>query len=227
MKPVSTPLKVVALLFLLIGPIAAFYLISSGDHQFIDLPYYGPREWDYKADGTADTIYHKVPGFSFINQFGDTVTEKDFEGNILIVDFFFSTCPTICPVMSNHMSNLQLQLKEEHFNRVKLLSHTVNPEYDIPDTLLKYGEEHEADFDRWTFVTGQKQEIYKQGVKGYLLPAQEDALAPGGFLHSEQFVLVDENRHIRGFYDGTDLAEMRRLMNDVKMLLKESNEKSS
>ncbi len=227
MKPVSTPLKVVALLFLLIGPVVAFYLISSGDHRFIELPHYGPKEWDYRTDGTVDTIYHKIPDFTFVNQFGDTVTEKDFEGDILIVDFFFSTCPTICPVMSNHMASLQLQLKEEHFSRVKLLSHTVNPDYDTPEILRKYGEDHEANFNRWTFLTGNKDEIYRQGVKGYLLPAQEDALAPGGFLHSEQFVLVDEERHIRGFYDGTDLAEMRRLIKDVKMLLKEYNEKSS
>lgn len=227
MKPVSTPLKVVALLFLLLGPVIAFYTISKGDHQFVELPYYGPREWNYNADGTADTIYHQVPDFAFVNQFGDTVTEEDFEGDILIVDFFFSTCPTICPVMSNHMSGLQLQLQENHFKNVKLLSHTVNPEFDTPKVLLDYGEKHEANFEKWTFVTGEKEAIYRQGVKGYLLPAQEDALAPGGFLHSEQFVLVDKERHIRGYYDGTDLAEMRRLVKDVKMLLKEYNEKRS
>ncbi len=227
MKPVSTPLKIAVLLFLLLGPVIAFYTISRGEHQFTKLPYYGPREWDYNSDGTADTIYHKVPDFAFINQFGDTVTQDDYQGDILIVDFFFSTCPTICPVMATNMAGLQFQLQENHFKNVKLLSHTVNPEFDTPSVLLQYGEKNEADFDKWTFVTGQKEDIYHQGVRGYLLPAQEDALAPGGFLHSEKFVLVDKERHIRGFFDGTDQVEMRRLMKDVKMLLKEYNEKES
>lgn len=227
MKPVSTPLKVVALLVLLFGPIGTFYLISTGDHSFKTLPYYGHKEWSYLPDGTADTVYHQVPDFTFVNQFGDTVTEKDYEGDMMVVDFFFSTCPTICPVMSNHMAALQFELDEEHFSNVKLLSHTVNPEHDTPEVLLEYGEDHDADFEKWTFLTGEKQAIYEQGVNGYMLPAQEDALAPGGFLHSEQFVLVDENRHIRGYYDGTELAEIRRLIKDIKMLIKESNEQSS
>lgn len=224
MKPVSTPLKVIALLFLLLGPVLVFYLISKGDHKFMELPYYGPKEPVYNSDGTVDTLYHEIPSFTFTNQFGETVTDADFEDQILIVDFFFSTCPTICPKMSNHMSGLQLQLKEAHFDDVHLLSHTVNPEFDTPEVLKEYGDKHEADFDRWTFVTGDKAAIYEQGVKGYMLPAQEDALAPGGFLHSEQFVLVDKDRHIRGYYDGTELAEMRRLMKDVKMLIKISKD---
>jgi protein SCO1/2 len=159
-----------------------------------------------------------------VNQFGDTVTEEDFAGNIVIADFFFSTCPTICPKMSTHMAGLQLELSDQHFENVRFLSYTVNPEGDTPEVLLRYAEKHEADFDRWTFLTGDKEQIYTLGVKGYLLPAQEDALAPGGFLHSEKFVLLDENRHIRGYYDGTLLEEMRRLEKDVKMLVKEMND---
>src|SRR6056297_2441077 len=115
MKPVSTPLKYIALVFLLLGPFIAFYLISKGDHQFVTLPYYGPKEIDYSEDGTVDTIYHKVPEFEFVNQFGETVTEADFEDNILIVDFFFTTCPTICPKMTKNMAGLQLELNDKHF----------------------------------------------------------------------------------------------------------------
>lgn len=220
MKPLTGPLKYIALILLLLGPVVVFFIISKGDHQFYELPYYGPKTPDYLEDGTVDTIYHSVPDFSFINQFGETVTQDDLEGKILIVDFFFVTCPTICPAMTENMASLQLQLKEDHFSDVHLLSHTVNPEHDTPAVLLEYGEKNGADFNRWTFLTGKKSEIYKQGVKGYMLPAQEDALAPGGFLHSEQFVLVDKNLHIRGYYDGTQMAEMRRLIKDVKMLIK-------
>lgn len=227
MKPVSTPIKVIALFLLLLGPPIVFFIVSKGDHKFQDLPYYGPKEVIYLDDGSTDTLYHQVPGFELVNQFGETVSQEQFEGDILIADFFFTTCPTICPKMSNHMSGLQLQLKDNHFKNVKLLSHTVDPVTDTPQVLLHYGEDHEANFDKWTFLTGDKQAIYQLGVKGYLLPAQEDALAPGGFLHSEQFVLVDAKRHIRGYYDGTDLAEMRRLVKDVKMLLKLSNEQEN
>jgi len=220
MKPVSRPVKYIALFTLLLGPVIAFYVVSRGQHEFMEPPYYGAHEVQYLDDGKTDTIYHRIPDFELINQFGETVTQDDFEGKILIVDFFFSTCPTICPVMTKNMMGLQLQLKEEHFSNVKLLSHTVNPDYDTPEVLLKYGEKHDADFNRWTFLTGEKAAIYELGVLGYMLPAQEDALAPGGFLHSEQFVLVDANRHIRGYYDGTQLAETRRLIKDVKMLIK-------
>jgi protein SCO1/2 len=220
MKPVSKPLKYLALVVLLLGPITAFYLISRGDHEFMELDYFGPREAVYLEDGSVDTLYHQVPDFDLINQFGEPVSFKAFEGQIVIADFFFSTCPTICPAMTSNMAGLQLQLNEEHFSNVKLLSFTVNPEYDTPDVLYKYGEKHDADFDRWTFVTGPKQQIYELGVNGFMLPAQEDALAPGGFLHSEMFVLLDPDRQIRGYYDGTKLLEVRRLMNDVKMLIK-------
>lgn len=220
MKPVSRPVKYLALFALLLGPVIAFYIVSRGEHEFYALPYYGPKEVQYLDGGKADTLYHSIPDFKLINQFGDTVTQADFEGKIRIVDFFFSTCPTICPVMTKNMAALQLELDEDHFRDVKMISHTVNPEFDTPEVLFKYGEQHDANFDLWTFLTGNKEEIYELGVLGYMLPAQEDALAPGGFLHSEQFVLVDAKGHIRGYYDGTKLAETRRMMKDVKMLIK-------
>ncbi|TVR39941.1 MAG: SCO family protein [Cryomorphaceae bacterium] len=224
MKPVSKPVKFLGLFVLLLGPIIAFYLISRGDHRFIDLDYFGPREAIVQSDGSVDTLYHSIPSFRLVNQFGDTVTEAIMDGKIVVADFFFSTCPTICPAMTKNMSELQLQLDEPHFHMVKLLSHTVNPVYDTPPVLLAYGEKHEADFDRWTFLTGDKEQIYRLGVEGYMLPAQEDALAPGGFLHSEMFVLIDTKGHIRGYYDGTKMIEMRRLINDIKILIKQLKE---
>lgn len=220
MKPVSRPVKYLALFILLLGPVIAFFIVSRGQHEFYSLPIYGPKEVQYLDDGKADTLYHTIPDFKLVNQFGDTLTNADFEGKIRIVDFFFSTCPTICPVMTKNMAALQLELDEDHFRDVKMVSHTVNPEFDTPEVLFKYGEKHDADFDLWTFLTGNKEDIYRLGVLGYMLPAQEDALAPGGFLHSEQFVLVDPKGRIRGYYDGTKIAETRRMMKDVKMLIK-------
>jgi protein SCO1/2 len=225
MKPVSTFVKYLGLITLLLGPVLFLVFFAKGQHKFKTLPYFGPKELNYLPNGTADTIYHILPAFEFTNQFGEQFRSETLDGKILIADFFFSTCPTICPNMTNNMASLQLKLKDRHFRDVHMLSFTVNPEEDTPKVLLNYAEKHEANLDRWTFLTGNKDQIYELGVKGFLLPAQEDALAPGGFLHSEYFVLVDANRHLRGFYDGTDVNEMTRLLNDVRMLIKVSKDK--
>jgi protein SCO1 len=226
MKPASTFLKFLGLGTLLLGPVFFLFFFAKGQHKFKDLPYLGPKEVNYNADGTADTVYHVIPDFKFTNQNGELTDSESLAGKILIVDYFFSTCPTICIKMTKNMASLQLKLKDEHFQNVHLLSFTVNPEFDTPEVLLKYAEKNEADLNRWTFLTGQKEQLYELGVNGYRLPAQEDALAPGGFLHSEYFVLVDQTKHIRGYYDGTDVNEMTRLLNDVKMLIKISKDKN-
>jgi protein SCO1 len=227
MKPASTFVKYLGLITLLVGPVLFMVFFAKGDHKFIDLPYYGPKEPIFNEDGSVDTLFHKIHAFELTNQFGNTVSEKDFEGKILVIDFFFSTCPTICPKMTQNMASLQLKMNDKHFEKVHLLSYTVNPEYDTPEVLLKYAEKHEADPKKWTFLTGDQEHIYDLGVNSYLLPAQEDALAPGGFLHSEYIVLVDPNENLRGFYDGTDVNEMTRLLNDVKMLIKLFKEKDN
>lgn len=223
MKPVTERKKFLILLLLLIGPGLILIYLSKGDNAFKILPYYGEKY----AESPRDTVYHTVPDFSFIDQFGNTVTMDDFEGKILVVDFFFTTCPTICPIMTKQMTRLQWMLEDPAYNDVHLLSHTVNPENDTPEVLREYGESQGADFERWTFLTGQKDKIYEQGFEGYLLSTQEDAGAPGGFLHSSYFVLVDKNRHIRGFYDGTSTKEVDDLFTDIKMLKKESILKES
>lgn len=202
----------------------ALLFLSKGHHHFAYLPHIGQKDVHYeKVNGksVADTIYHTVSDFKLVNQDGDTVTMADFKGKILVVDFFFTRCGSICPIMSSEMENLQWQLNDPAYNDVHFLSHTVDPEHDTPAVLKKYGEEHHADFKRWTFLTGPKKEIYEMGVKQYLVPAQEDALAPGGFLHSNKFILVDKDRHIRGMYNGTDPDDIRNLVADIKMLKKE------
>jgi protein SCO1/2 len=215
--------KYLLLFALLLGPGLILIFLSKADHAFVILPYYGPKEPIYAAAGSdvPDTIYHTVPEFSFTNQFGETTTMEDFEGDIMVVDFFFTTCPTICPIMTKQMSRLQWMLEDAAYDDVAFLSHTVNPKNDTPEVLLAYGEEAEADFDKWTFVTGDQEKIFKQGFEGYLLSTQEDSAAAGGFLHSSLFVLLDRDRHIRGFYDGTSSKEVDDLVTDIKMLKKE------
>jgi len=220
--------KYLLLFALLLGPGLVLIFLSKADHSFKTLPYYGPKEPVYSAGSdTPDTMYHTVPDFSFTNQFGEETTMADFEGDILVADFFFTTCPTICPIMTKQMARLQWMLEDPAYDDVSFISHTVNPEHDTPEVLLAYGEEEGADFEKWTFVTGDQEEIFEQGFEGYLLSTQEDSGAPGGFLHSSMFVLLDRDRHIRGFYDGTSSKEVDDLITDIKMLKKEETLKES
>jgi protein SCO1/2 len=123
--------------------------------------------------------------------------------------------------MTKQLTRLQWQMEDPAFDQVQILSHTVDPQHDTPEVLKEYAEKNGARLDNWSFLTGKKEAIYEQGMKGYLLSTQEDEAAPGGFLHSGNFVLLDKDRHIRGFYDGTSTKEVDDLMDDILMLLKE------
>lgn len=222
MEPAKKRRKIFILLLLLIGPGLVLIFLSKADHKFLLLPYLGEDQIVVDAQtGRTDTLHHTVPDFTFINQDSIPVSFADFEGKIMVVDFFFTTCPTICPIMTKQMTRLQWMLEDSAYDNVHFLSHTVNPKNDTPAVLKEYGTAQGANFDKWTFVTGNQEEIFDQGFNGYLLSTQEDAGAPGGFLHSSMFVLVDKDRHIRGMYDGTSTKEVDDLVVDIKMLMKE------
>lgn len=217
MKPAGKPLKYLGLAVILLLPVFFFFLLNRGNHYFTVLPHYGIKI----PMGNGDTTFHEIPYWQFQNQEGEWMDQKNYDGKIYVANFIFTTCPTICPKMTTQMSLMQYKLDDPAFDEVKFVSYTVNPETDTPEVLKAYGLKNEANFDRWSFFTGEKQLIYELGVKGYLVSAQEDVLAPGGFLHSEKFILIDWNRNIRGFYDGTDVNEVSRLVDDIKILLKE------
>ena len=223
-KPAGKVRKYAGLGFILFLPIIILLVLSRGEHHFTTLPHYGikiPASKQVNGKTIPDTIYHEIPYWSFINQDSILVSQDDYNGKIYITDFFFTTCPGICPKMTTQMGQLQLKLDDPILQNIKFVSYTVNPENDTPEVLKKYGKAYGADFKRWTFLTGKKQKIYELGVEGYLVSTREDALAEGGFLHSEKFILVDWNRNIRGFYNGTDVNEISRLSDDIKILLKE------
>lgn len=227
-KPAKKRVKWLLLALILLLPGIILILLSKGDHQFTKLPYYGQKYATTKiVDGVSvsDTVYHQIPYWSFTNQDGERVTQHDYDGKIYIVDFIFTTCPGICPVMTTHMGQLQFKLDKPGLKEIPFISYTVNPENDSSEVLKEYGKEHGADFDRWTFLTGEKRKIYELGVEGYLVSTREDALAEGGFLHSEKFILVDWNHHIRGFYNGTDINELSRMSDDIRILLKEDQKR--
>ncbi len=224
MEPAPKYLKIAGLVSLLILPAIFLLFFATAKHHFIVLPIFGEKQAITKTvDGkqVTDTLYHTIPAWSFTNQDGKTITDKDYKGKIYVANFIFTSCGTICPRMSSQMAVLHWKLREAAFNDVLFLSHTVDPENDTPERLRKYGEAHKANFEKWNFVTGDKRSIYEQGVFGYLVATREDALAPGGFLHSEKFVLVDRLGRIRGFYDGTKTDDVNRCEEEIKVLLKQ------
>lgn len=212
--------KIFILFFILVIIPGTLFIFNSAKHVHRALPYIGQHE----VNAPGDTTYHTVPPFSFTDQDGNTITDQTVKDKVLIVDFFFTTCKSICPRMSKEMQQLQFRLNGAAFNEVLCLSHTVDPEHDTPEVLKAYARKLKADTSRWKFLTGDAPTIYRQGNMGYLLGASEDTLNPERFVHSPQFVLVDKRRHIRGMYDGTVTREVDSLVTDLKRLLKEEHD---
>jgi protein SCO1/2 len=216
-------LKWVVLIGLLILPTFIYLFFTTGKHNFVHLPYVGPREAVeiVLEDGSSriDTAYHTIPDFILTDQDGKPFYSDSLKGKIYVADFFFTRCPSICPSMQYSM--LRLQKKFEGLHDFHLVSFTVDPENDTPEALKAYAENLGADFSNWTFLA----------YKGYFINALEDPGAPGGFLHSEYFVLVDKKGNLRSgvdkekrlrvVYDGTSDYEVNELIDDIKVLLAE------
>lgn len=159
--------------------------------------------------------YHTIADFSLTNQNGETITQSDYKDKIYVANFFFTTCQTICPIMTGNMEKLQQKLKDD--DQVLLLSHSVTPEIDSVPQLKKYALEKGVDDKKWNLVTGDKKQIYDLARKSYLA-AKDVPFQKFDLIHTENFVLVDKKKRIRGFYDGTDPEEMEKLLEDIKIL---------
>ena len=194
----------------------AFVLFFSSCSEKRELPIFGTKEFIEGID--KDTVYHTVPFWSFTNQDNEIVSSTDYQDKIYIADFFFTHCPGVCPELLESLKYVQQELKDTD---IEIISHTVDPKNDTPERLKWYVEKNKIDTHNWTFLTGIKQDIYELGVNGYLVPNQEDALAPGGFLHSEKFMLIDKKNRIRGFYNGRDKTAVNQLLEDVRILMDE------
>jgi len=224
----SLLVKWIVLAILLLLPIYGLYL-------FKDIIFNGG---DKSTFPTLEVVSETpIPEYSFINQDNEVITNETYKGKIHIVDFIFTTCPTICPQMTFHMEYLQGKLSR--YNDILYLSHTINPKYDTPEILKEYAQKYEselgADLSTWNFVTGDKEEIYNI-ARSYLCIAEEsDEEATGGFIHSGFFVLVDTEGKIRsgydrsgnaiGVYDGTSAASVKDLIVDVGVLVSETKRK--
>lgn len=160
--------------------------------------------------------YHKIADFELYNQNGDTITQADYKDKIYIADFFFTTCPTICPIMTGNMLKIQEQLKNDP--DILLLSHTVIPVADSVPQLKKYALEKGVNDEKWNLVTGDKKQIYELARKSYLATKSDGDGGPYDMIHTENFILVDKEKRIRGFYDGTNSEAIEELMEDIKTL---------
>ncbi len=178
------------------------------------LPILGNRD----VGPNGDTIYHKIRDFSFINQDSQVVNNASFAGKAYVADFFFIACPTICPKTSKQMLRIHDRFKTEP--NLLLLAHSVAPKYDTVAALNRYARNLGVESSKWHFVTGEQAKIYD--IAGdYFSIAQEDPSAPGGFDHSGRLILVDKNRQVRSFCNGTDPADVDRFMKDIEKLLNE------
>ena len=164
--------------------------------------------------------YHRIGAFSFTNQNNENITHKDYDGYIYVADFFFTTCPSICPIMTDNMVYLQSLLAA--YPDVKLLSFSVTPNIDTPAVLKQYAVEKGVDDRRWNMLTGNKKDIYELARKSYLVVQEDGNGDEHDMIHTENFVLIDTKRRIRGYYDGTDINSIKKILNDIKILLEES-----
>lgn len=186
------------------------------------LPIFNPSDVNAElVDSTVQYIqkYHTIADFSFTNQNGETITQKDYDGKIYIADFFFTTCGSICPIMTTNMVEVQKAFINNP--KVMLLSHTVFPETDSVPILKKYAIKKGVIDSKWNLVTGDKKTIYAMARKSYLAVKLGKASELYDMVHTENFVLVDAKRRVRGFYDGTKKEEIQRLIEDVNWLLNE------
>ena len=183
------------------------------------LPVFQPAMVNYElVDSTIQHVkkFHRIAEFEFINQNGKTVTHENFNGKIYVADFFFTTCPTICISMTDNLLKVQEEIQNNP--NILLISHSVTPKIDSVSQLKKYAVEKGVNDKKWHLVTGDKKEIYELARKSYLAVKDEGDGGPFDMIHTENFILVDPDKRIRGFYDGTDSQEIQRLLSEIKIL---------
>lgn len=188
------------------------------------LPIFNPADVNPElVDSTVQykSKYHTIADFSFVNQNGVTITQKDYEGKIYVADFFFTTCGSICPKMSVNLEEVQKAFANNP--KVKLLSHTVFPETDSVPVLKAYAKKHNVIDAKWNLVTGDKKEIYAMARKSYLAVKLGKPSELYDMVHTENFVLVDTKRRVRGFYDGTNKEDIKKLIEDINFLCEQES----
>jgi protein SCO1/2 len=221
MKSIFIKYRIFFGVFLLLSTII-LYLFYTALKPAKTLPIYNPADVNPElVDSTVQYIskYHTIADFSFVNQNGKTITQKDYRGKIYVADFFFTTCGSICPKMTANLFEVQKAIINNP--KVMLLSHTVFPEVDNVSILKAYAIKNGVDDSKWNLVTGDKKEIYTMARKSYLAVKMGKPNELYDMVHTENFVLVDAKSRVRGFYDGTKEEDIQKLITDINFLSNE------
>jgi protein SCO1/2 len=207
------------LVCILLIPVLIFLFLKGFGTNEYDLPIFFQKGVDnpFKECPVTDSTQHYIPDFTFTNQEGKPIGRAQMEGKITVVDFFFTSCPSICPVMSKEMARVNDMFRDEP--QVQLMSISIDPEYDTPQILKKYADEHQAITGKWHFLSGPKLETFQLARCGFVLPALDGNGVPDDFVHSDKFMLIDEQGRIRGYYSGTTREQVDLLMLETKILL--------
>lgn len=212
-------LQGLVLVCILLVPILIFMFLRGFGTNEYELPVFFEKGVDnpFQECGINDTTQHYIPDFAFTNQDGKTVGKAQMEGKITIVDFFFTSCPSICPDMSREMERVNDLFRDEP--KVQILSISIDPDYDTPAVLKEYADLHYAKAGKWDFLTGDKLETYRLARCGFVIPTLDGNGVAEDFVHSDKFILVDELGRIRGYYSGTNREDVDLLMLEAKILL--------
>lgn len=210
--------KFLGIVLLLLSAVIIYLFYNALQPKKV-LPVYQPADFNSElVDSTLVHVkkYHTIADFSLTNQNGETITQDYYKGKIYVADFFFTTCPTICPIMTDNMVYLQSRIAND--KDVLLLSHSVTPDIDSVAQLKKYALEKGVIDKKWNLVTGNKKHIYELARKSYLAVKDDGDGGPYDMIHTENFVLIDKERRIRGTYDGTNKEDMEKLLQDLEVL---------
>jgi protein SCO1/2 len=230
-KKALLSLCIVALL-----PIVSYLIVKRASDDAVVMPrhYFPDSVINKVVDGktVTDTVWHRLENISLVNQLGDTVSLDDISGSIIIADFIFTRCPSICPTLTKNMKELQDAMKMKDSRRridssyVRFISFTVDPQRDTPEVLKHYADKYAVNHDTWWFLTGDKKKIYDYALNELKLGLQDGNGVDSNFIHTDKFVLIDKYRIVRGYYDGTDSTSMSKLAEDLTMLMLEKDKKT-
>jgi protein SCO1 len=230
-KKALLSLCIVALL-----PIVSYLIVKRASDDAVVMPrhYFPDSVINKVVDGktVTDTVWHRLENISLVNQLGDTVSLDDISGSIIIADFIFTRCPSICPTLTKNMKELQDAMKMKDSRRridssyVRFISFTVDPQRDTPEVLKHYADKYAVNHDTWWFLTGDKKKIYDYALNELKLGLQDGNGVDSNFIHTDKFVLIDKYRIVRGYYDGTDSTSMSKLAEDLTLLMLEKDKKT-
>lgn len=216
-------------------PIVSYLIVKSASDDAVVMPaHYFPDSIINKVvDGktVSDTIWHRLDNITLVNQLGDTVSLDDINGSIIIANFIFTRCPSICPTLTKNMKELQDAMKMKDSRRridssfVRFISFTVDPKRDAPEVLKHYADKYAVNHDTWWFLTGEKEKIYDYALTELKLGLQDGDGVDSNFIHTSKFVLIDRYRNVRGYYDGLDSTSMSKLAEDLTLLMLEKDKK--